>query len=297
VRCKCKDGIIGEELTDTGDANPDSATIPPPTVTFEDTAHLQDQLAEAELFLDGEGHWDYEAEEEADRKRQTQSDLHSQHEEIRAEIEAEEAHTAVEHPDRTDHPPPHRQLQNELRQSEEDGNFERAEKVALSLSSSISSSSAPLPSPAAVDLVETKIDDSHAAAITFLPDLHLAGKLEAPHQSRPPAEAASRLISTPPVEKLQAPPQPHPPTETGPRKESVVRRKQKEAEQRQAARKDGRYLHQHKVFATPAEERQYLSDHLDHLWRACGADPSTLQEAKDKWIRPASPSEDQKKTK
>jgi hypothetical protein len=76
-----------------------------------------------------------------------------------------------------------------------------------------------------------------------------------------------------------------------------VRRKQKEAEQRKAARKDRRCLHQHKVFATPAEERQYLSDHLDHLWRMCGADPSTLQEAKDKWVRPASLSEGQKKKK
>ena len=272
MRHNCKDGIIGEEFTDTSDASPDSATIPPPTVTFEDTAHLQDQLAEAELFLDGEGHWDYQAEEEADRERQMQSELHFQHEEIRAEIEAEEAYTAVEHPDRTDHPPPHRQLQNELRQSEEEGNFERAEKVALSLSSSSSSSSAPLPSPAAVDLVETKIDDSHAAAITFLSDLHLAGKLEAP-------------------------PRPIPAPGTGPRKESVVNRIAEEKRQRKAARADGRYLHQHEVFESPAAERQYLSDHLDNLWRICGADPATLQEAKDKWIRPAAPSEGQTKKK
>jgi hypothetical protein len=30
---------------------------------------------------------------------------------------------------------------------------------------------------------------------------------------------------------------------------------------------------------------------------ACEADPATLQEAKDKWIRPASPSEGQEKKK
>jgi hypothetical protein len=95
------------------------------------------------------------------------------------------------------------------------------------------------------DEVETQIDDSHASAITFLTNLHNEGKLEAP-----------------PLPRL-AP-------GTGPRKESVVKRKQEEKRQRKAARADGRYLHQHKVFASAAEERQYLSDHLDHLWRMFG---------------------------
>jgi hypothetical protein len=199
VRHKCKNGVIGDKIiagtVDDRDPKPkESPTtiFSPPKVTFEDTAHLQDQLAEAGLFFDGDGHWDYQAGEEADRKRQMQSDLHYQHEEIQTEIRAAQAYKVHEayaavHPD---HPPPHLLLQNDLRQAEEEAHFEKAEKVPLVCSSSSSSGN-----PPSVDRdadrrkrqhkVETQIDDSHASAITFLTNLHNEGKLEAPPRPRP----------------------------------------------------------------------------------------------------------------
>ena len=268
VRYECKNGVIGDKiidgLVDDRDPKPKESSpsiFSPPKVTFEDTAHLQDQLAEAELFFDGDGHWDYQAEEEADRKLQIQSDLQDQYEEIQTEIRADQAYEAhkayaAAHPD---HPPPHLRLQNDLRQAEEETHFEKAEKVPLAHASSSSSSSFGNPPSGNRNInrrqrqhkVETQIDDSHASAITFLTNLHNEGKLEAP-------------------------PRPRPAPGTGPRKESVVNRKEAEKRHRKAVRADGRYLHQHKVFKTPAEERQYLPDHLDNLWRICEADPSTL---------------------
>jgi hypothetical protein len=264
VRHECENGVIGDKIIygvvdNNKDTNPKDgppAIFPPPKVTFEDTAHLQNQLAQAELFFDGDGHWDYQAEEEADKTLQIASDLHYLHEEVQAEIQSDQAYEAVH----LDHPPPHLRVQNELRQAEEETKFEKAEKVPLAHSSSSSSSGKPTSGDRRAtrqqkqNEVETKIDDSHAPAISFLTNLHNEGKLEAP--PRP------RLASG-----------------TGPRKESVVKRKEEEQRQRKAARTDGRCLHQHKGFESPAAERKYLSDHLDELWRISGADPSFL-----KWV-------------
>jgi hypothetical protein len=184
VRHECDNGVIGNKTIEAAvvnkDSNPNNSPpdiFSPPKVTFEDTAHLQNQLAQAELFFDGDGHWDYQAGEEADKKLQIASDLHYLQEEAQADIQSDLAYDAVH----LDHPPPHLRVQNELRQAEEETKFEKAEKVPLACSSSSSS--------------------SRDSAISFLTNLHNEGK-------------------------LQAPPRPYLAPGTGPRKESVARRRQ-----------------------------------------------------------------------
>jgi len=66
ARYKCKNGVIGEKIIDgvvddrenkTKESSPTTTILSPPKITFEDTAHLQNQLSEAELFFDSDGHW------------------------------------------------------------------------------------------------------------------------------------------------------------------------------------------------------------------------------------------------
>ena len=97
-----------DDISTTDDEGPGTLPSPPlpPPPSFSPPPQDTGGLSDAEVYLDSDGNWDYEAEETADQKRAVQDFYDAEYEDIKQEIEAAGAYEVLDHEYQTKHPPP-----------------------------------------------------------------------------------------------------------------------------------------------------------------------------------------------
>ena len=229
---------------------PSPPSFPPPPQNTGD-------LSDAEVYLDSDGHWDYEAEDTAIHNREVKDFYNVEYEEIKHELQEAGAYEELDHANTTDHPPPHRQTQNKLRQAEQEQKFEREERVSFSYSSSSSAQqpptgpSAPSPKKQTKKALQARIQQKLATA-------------EAARQTQ---DSSAGTPATPTrIRSL-------------PIKVSKLNRATAEAA------KTIPILRSHLRFSDTEDEDAFLEKHLEKLWEDCEAHPDALDAAKEKFLK------------
>ena len=215
------------------------------------------------MYLDSDGHWDYAAEETADRKRELQAYYDAEYEEIKQEIEAAGAHEDPNHV-HSDHPPPHRQTQNILRQAEQEQTFERNERVSFSYSSSSSSAHQPptgRPAPPSPQKKAKRAQQKRELQARVQQKLAVDETARQTYNSSAGTPANPAQIRSLPI------------------KVSKLNRAKAEAE------KTIPILRTHLRFSDTEDETEFLESHLEKLWEDCGAHPDALEAAKNQFLK------------